>query len=209
VLQDCNGAQRFGYVIVCPHVRGGEQAYGDRDAASTVVRRWARPDQITMTEFSADGLIARLAPGVMDCFKGRGAVDFRVPPGEPDKLQISILFSHGLDPRGALADLKSVAERAGLPIADEQATEHSVSIAIPALRPAGAIVAPRGVILWVAPAATVVMSDDLSEGSYTGVAHRRHAGRSIQALFHRVSTAWLRWRALLLPGKPLQPAGVK
>jgi hypothetical protein len=165
--------------------------------------------QITMTELSADGLIARLAPSVMDCFKGRGAVDFRVPPGEPDKLQISVLFSHGLDPRGALADLKSLAERAGLAVEGEQATEHSVSIAIPALRPASATAAPRGVVVWVAPTAAVVISDDLWEGSYTGVSRRRQAARGVQTLVRLISAVWVRWRSLLLPGKPLQPAGVK
>lgn len=162
-----------------------------------------------MTEFLANGLIARLAPGVIDCFKGRGAVDFRVPPGEPGKLQISVLFSHGLDPSGALADLKSLAERAGLPVADEQASQHGVSIAIPALRQAGAVAAARSVFVWVAPAAAVFISDDLREGSFAGAPRRRNTTRGVHTLGHAIAALWMRWRSLLLPGKPLQTAGVK
>jgi tRNA(Ile2) C34 agmatinyltransferase TiaS len=120
-----------------------------------------------MTEFSADGLIARLAPGVIDRFQGRGAVDFRVSSGEPDKLRVSILFSRGLDPWEALEDLKDVAERAGLPVADEEATEHSVSIAIAALRYVHKAAEPRGVVAWAA-AAALAISGDLREGADSG-----------------------------------------
>jgi hypothetical protein len=162
-----------------------------------------------MTEFSADGLIARLAPGVIDCFQGRGAIDFRVPPGEPDKLHVSILFSHGLDPREALEDLKSLAERAGLQVACGEATEHSVSIAIAALRQVPAAAEPHGVVVWVAPAAAVAMSDDLREGAYSGIPREHDPRRSAHALLRRVSTAWARWRPALLATKPLQPAAAK
>jgi hypothetical protein len=161
----------------------------------------------TMTEYSADGLIARLAPGVIDRFQGRGAIDFRVPPGEPDKLHVSILFSRGLDPREALEDLKALAERAGLRVANEESTDHSVSIAIPALRRAP--VGPRGVVLWVAPAAAVGLSDDFREVAYAGIARDHDPRRSAHALFRGMSAAWARWRSVLLPTKPLQPAGAK
>jgi hypothetical protein len=159
-----------------------------------------------MTEYSADGLIARLAPSVIDRFQGRGAIDFRVPPGEPDKLHVSILFSRGLDPEEALEDLRSLAERAGLRVAKEEATEHSVSIAIPALRQVPEAVAP---LLWVAPAAAVAMADDFWEDAYSGLSRDRDPLPSAYALFQRVSAAWARWRSLLLPTKPLQPAGAK
>jgi hypothetical protein len=162
-----------------------------------------------MTEYSADGLIARLAPSVIDRFQGRGAIDFRVPLGEPDKLHISILFSRGLDPREALQDLKSLAERAGLRVAHEEATGHSVSIAIPALRHVAEAAGPRGVVLWVAPAAAVALSDDFREGAYSGISRDHDPRRSAHALFRRVSAAWGRWRSVLLPTKPLQPAGAK
>jgi hypothetical protein len=162
-----------------------------------------------MTEYSADGLIARLAPGVIDRFQGRGAIDFRSPPGEPDKLHVSILFSRGLDPREALEDLKSLAERAGLWVANEEATEHSVSIAIRVPRHGPEAAGPREVILWVAPAAAVAMFDDFREGAYAGLSRDHDPRRSAHTLFRWVSAAWVRWRSLLLPTKPLQPAGAK
>ena len=161
-----------------------------------------------MTEFSADGLIARLAPGVIDRFQGRGAVDFRVPPGEPDKLRVSILFSRGCDPWEALEDLKDVAERAGLPVADGEATEHGVSIAIPALRYVHKVAEPRGAVAWAA-AAALVMSGDVRERSYLGIPHGQDPCRSAHTRFRPASAVSALLRSVLLWTNLLQPAGAK
>jgi hypothetical protein len=172
-----------------------------------IVSRCAKPDQTTMTEYSADGLIARLTPGVIDRFQGRGAIDFRVLQGEPRKLHVSILFSRGLDPREALDDLKSLAEQAGLWVANEEATEHSVSITIPVPRQVPDAVGPRGVVLWVVPEAAVAMADVFREPAYAGISHDHR--RAVHSLLRRVPAALARWRSLFLPSKPLQPAGAK
>jgi hypothetical protein len=206
--QDCNGLERFDREFISPHGGSVGSAYGDFDAASATVSRCAKPDRTTMSEYSADGLIARLAPSVIDHFQGRGAIDFRVAPGEPDRLHVSILFSHGLDPLEAMAGLKSVAERAGLLVADERTTQHSVSIAVPVARQVHGEI-PRPSIVWAAPSAAVAIADDLRESIYAAARNQPVAGWGAHALGRLLSATWSRWRSVLQPTKPLQPAGVK
>src|SRR5690348_10582616 len=83
-----------------------------------------------MNECSADQLIARLAPAVIECFRGRGAIDFRVSPADPGTVHVCILFARGVDHQGALAELKALAQAAGLCFGGEFVNQHSISLCI-------------------------------------------------------------------------------
>ena len=79
-----------------------------------------------------NAIIARLAPRLAKAFEGRAMVDFRVLPGEPERLTVTLRFSRLRAAAIELTSLEAVAEGAGLDIGDSGLGPNLVWIEIPA-----------------------------------------------------------------------------
>jgi len=84
-----------------------------------------------MAPRSTNDLIAHVAPRFIDYFKDRAAVDFRVFPGDPEKLLVFVRFGDAHGHHGDLAILKSLADDAGLHIEGSGANHNSAWIELP------------------------------------------------------------------------------
>jgi hypothetical protein len=84
-----------------------------------------------MGQYSTNDLIAQIAPPFIDYFKDRAAIDFRVFPGDPDKLLVFVRFSDARGHHGDLAVLRSLADDAGLHVDGSGANHNSAWIELP------------------------------------------------------------------------------
>lgn len=166
----------------------------------------APPLQTAMNECSADQLIARLAPAVIECFRGRGAIDFRVSPADPSTVHVCILFARGVDHQGALAELQTLAQAAGLRFDGEIVNQHSISLRVAAQPEKAAAAKPEAEIVVLAPA----RSARPARAPFPLIDVPPNANRPTKIarrLLRRAAAVWLRWRSLLLmPLRLSQPA---
>jgi hypothetical protein len=159
-----------------------------------------------MSECSADHLIARLAPAVIECFRGRGAIDFRVSPADPSSVHVCILFARGVDHESALAELKALARAADLGVDGEMVNQHSISIRV-AAQPQGAEAAkPAAEIVMLPSAMRSVRQIRTPFPSIDPPSNANHPTKIARRLLRRVAATWFRWRSLLAPPRLSQPA---
>ena len=151
-----------------------------------------------MNECSADQLIARLAPAVIECFRGRGAIDFRVSPADPSTVHVCILFARGVDHQGALAELKALAQAADLCFDAEIVNQHSISLRVAAQPQSVAAAKPAAEIVVLMPPARSARPARTPFPLIDAPSNANHPAKIARRLLRRAVAAWLRWRSLLL-----------
>ncbi len=96
---------------------------------------------------STNALLARVAPAFIERFQQSGAVDFRVFPGDTDRLLVFLRFADARGHWGDLEALEAIALEAGLTVESRGANHNSAWIEL-LLLPAGEV---RGLVLPFRP----------------------------------------------------------
>ena len=165
----------------------------------------APPLKNAMSERAADQLIARLAPTVIECFRGRGAIDFRVSPADPSTVHVCILFARGVDHQGALVELKALAQAAGFCFDGESVNQHSISLRV-AAQPQSVAATSGAEIVVLAPPARNARPARMPFPLVDAPANGTDPTKIARRLLRRAAAVWFRWRSLLVPLRLSQPA---
>jgi hypothetical protein len=100
-----------------------------------------------MAQSSTNDLIAHIAPRFIAYFGDRAGVDFRVFPGDPERLLVFVRFGEARGHHGDLAALKALADDAALHVDGCGANHNSAWIELPVQGPGAASSARDDVIV--------------------------------------------------------------